>query len=255
MKNEIEKQVFITNHFENLFRSINGDPHQLLDVVSSWVTEEMNDTLLKEFTVEEVKQALDTIGDMKAPRHDGLPSIFYKQVWDAVGSKVCGEVMQVLNGGNMPDGWNDTIIALISKVEVPESMTELRPINLCNLLYNIVSKVLSNRLKIILQDIISPTQSTFVPGHLISDNILTAYEMTHYLKNKREGNVRYAAIKLDMSKSYDRVEWSFLRDIMLKIGFSTRWVELIMKCVTSVTYNIKITTRGSTVRLFVPIVS
>lgn len=241
VEDEVEKQVFITNHFKNIFRSnINGDPSQLLAAVPSRVTGEMNDALLKEFTVEEVKRALDAIGDMKAPGPDGLPSIFYKQMWDVVGTKVCEEVLQVLNGGCMPGGWNDTIIALIPKVEVPESVTELRPISLCNVLYKIVSMVLSNRLKTILPDIISPTQSAFVPGRLISDNILTAYEMTHYLRNKREGKVGYAAIKLDMSKAYDRVEWYFLRDIMIKIVFSLGWVELIMKCVTSVTYSIKI---------------
>lgn len=126
VENEVKKQAFITNHFINLFRSnIQGDPHQLLDAVPSRVSEVMNEHLLKEFTVEEVKLALDAIGDMKAPGPDGLPSIFYKQMWDVVGSKVCEEVLQVLNGGNMHDGWNDTIIALIPKVEVPESVTDL----------------------------------------------------------------------------------------------------------------------------------
>jgi len=86
----------------------------------------------------------------------------------------------------------------------------------------IVSKVLANRLKGILADIISPTQSVFVSGWLRSDNILIAYEMTHYLLNKRKGETSYAAIKLDMSKAYDRVEWSFLEQMMTKMGFHNR---------------------------------
>jgi hypothetical protein len=69
-----------------------------------------------------------------------------------------------------------------------------------------VPKVLANRLKKILPDIISLTQSAFIPGRLISDNILIAYELTHYLKNKKRGKIGYAAIKLDMSKAYDRME-------------------------------------------------
>jgi hypothetical protein len=103
-----------------------------------------------------------------------------------------------------------------------------------------VPKVLANRLKKILPDIISLTQSAFIPGRLISDNILIAYELTHYLKNKKRGKIGYAAIKLDMSKAYDRVEWRFLKEVMARMGFNERWVELIMKCVTTVSYSVKV---------------
>lgn len=105
---------------------------------------------------------------------------------------------------------------MIPKVQNLEKVTELRPISLCNVVYKLISKVLTNRLKLILPDIITPTRSAFVPRRLISDNILIAYELTHYMINKRKGNTGYAAIKLDMSKAYDRVEWGFLSDIMRK---------------------------------------
>jgi hypothetical protein len=91
-----------------------------------------------------------------------------------------------------------------------------------------------------------------VSGRLISDNILIAYELTRFLinNNKREGNLGYAAIKLDMSKAYDWVEWCFLREMMRKLGFAEQWVNLIMKCVSTVRYQVKV--NGDLSEQFVP---
>jgi len=143
-----------------------NNTQQLLDVVEPCVTSEMNDSLLAEFS-EEVVAALNSIGDLKAPGPDGMPSAFYKNFWDVVGRKVTSEVLQILNeGAPIPVEWNQTVMSLIPKVKTPESVSELRPISLCNVLYKIVAKILTNRLKEILPNIISPTQSAFVPRDL-----------------------------------------------------------------------------------------
>ena len=99
---------------------------------------------------------------------------------------------------------------------------------MCNVVYKIASKVLSNRLKIILPEVISSNQSAFVPRRMVTDNVLLAYELTHFLQTKSSSRDSYAAVKLYMSKAYDRVEWSFLRRMMLKLGFSEQWVNIIM---------------------------
>ena len=148
------------------------------------------------------------MGDLKAPGPDGMPAIFYKKCWHIVGERVIKEVLQVLNGGEMPAGWNDTNIILIPKVKNPTKLKIFRPISLCNVIYKIVSKVLANRLKKILPDVISSTQSAFVPGRLITDNILVTYEVTQFLRNKKKGKTGYAAVKLDMSRLM--IEWSGL---------------------------------------------
>jgi hypothetical protein len=137
---------------------------------------------------------------------------------------VVQEVLAVLNGGPMPDRWNDTTIVLIPKVNKPTQVEDFRPISLCNVLYKLVSKVLASRLKHILPKAISPSQSAFVPGRLITDNIILAYEFTHYMRTRRKGKMGYAAIKLDTSKAYDRVKWSFLEDMMNKFGLCHTWI-------------------------------
>ena len=140
----------------------------------------------------------------------------------------------------MPTNLNLTHIALIPKVKNPMCVNEFRPISLCNFLYKIISKVLANRLKKILPHIISPTQSAFIPGQLITDNILATYEMLHTMHSRMWGKKGFMAIKLDMSKAYDRVEWRFLEAVMRKLGFNDKWIYLIMMCVTSIQYEILI---------------
>jgi hypothetical protein len=79
--------------------------------------------------------------------------------------------------------------------------------------------MLAARLKVLLSDIISPTRSAFVPGRLITDNVLVAYECVHKIKNKRKGKTGICAVKLDIHKAYDRIEWNFLKEMVLRLGF------------------------------------
>ena len=131
-----------------------------------------------------------------------------------------------------------THAVLIPKKSNPMSMEDLRPTALCNVLYKIISKVVANRLKMVLPLVILETQSVFLPSRLITDNILVSYELIHYLKRKTAGKEGSMAIKLYMSKAYDRVEWEFLQEILLKMGFCEHWVRLVMGCVSSVIYTI-----------------
>jgi hypothetical protein len=127
---------------------------------------------------------------------------------------------------------------MIPKVASPEDLGQFRPISLCNVIYKIASKVAENRLKKILPEIISEQQSAFVPGRLITDNIITAYECLHFMKRNKAKKHRFCALKLDMRKAYDRVEWSYLKAIMLKLGFSSRWVAVVMRLVSTVSFSV-----------------
>ena len=103
--------------------------------------------------------------------------------------------------------------------------------------------MLANRLKKILPHIISLTQSAFIPGRLITDNLLMAFEALHTMSNRLGGRIGYMTIKLDISKAYDRVEWGFLEGIMGGLGFAKRWTFFIMTYVKIVTYSILINGR------------
>jgi len=161
---------------------------------------------------------------------------FYQHYWGTVGVDVSAAVLAILSGSPIPDGLNHTFVTLIPKKHKPVDIRDYRPISLCNVLYKLVTKVIANRLKEVLPTIISDNQSTFTPGRMIINNVLIAFEVFHsiHCHSRVNGGM---AIKLGMSKAYDRVEWLFLRKVMLKMGFSQRWVSLVMKCVESVTFS------------------
>lgn len=151
---------------------------------------------------------------------------------------VCQAVSSFFRSGNIPRNINSTHIALIPKVRSPTRMQQLRPISLCNVSYKIVAKVLANRLKCALPHLISGSQSAFVPKHIIHDNILLAHEVMHYLKTSHNKSNKYMAVKLDMSKAYDRVEWSFVEAVMHRMGFNQQWIGWIMGCIQLVNYSV-----------------
>jgi hypothetical protein len=106
----------------------------------------------------------------------------------------------------MPDGINDSAIVLILKTKTPASLKDYRPISLCNIIDKVVSKCLVNRLRPLLQDLISETQSAFIPGRMITDNATIAFECIHALQSGSKNAGKFCAYKLDLMKAYDRVD-------------------------------------------------
>ncbi|WOG89983.1 hypothetical protein DCAR_0209224 [Daucus carota subsp. sativus] len=174
----------------------------------------------------------------KAPGPDGMTPAFFQKHWGIVGRDVVKLTRHFFTTGELSPGLNTTNLVLIPKKKNPTLVSELRPIALCNVVMKIITKVMANRLKEVLNVVVSDTQSAFIPGRLISDNIMISYEIMHYLKRKKVGKDGFMALKLDMSKAYDRIEWSFLKSILLKMGFSKWWVHLVLQCVTTVKYSI-----------------
>lgn len=141
---------------------------------------------------------------------------------------------------NFPGELNSTNVVLIPKKYNASCMKDLCPIALCNVLYKIIVKVLANRLKEVLPHLISENQSGFMKNRSITDNVLIAFEVIHHMNSKQSGNAGEVALKLDISKAYDLVNWSFLRKRMVALGFCDLWIDLMMLCVKTVTYNFRV---------------
>ncbi|KAL5783292.1 hypothetical protein ACOSP7_008321 [Xanthoceras sorbifolium] len=158
-------------------------------------------------------------------------------VAESLSDRVGNTLLAVLNHGADLGEMSRAVVALIPKVKSPVKISDFRPISLCNVTYKLVAKVLANRLKLVLHDIIAPNQSAFVPSRLITDNVVVGFECLHHLNGCRQSPHGLAALKLDMSKAYDRVEWIFLQKMIEQLGFDSGWIAKVMSCITSASYS------------------
>jgi len=162
------KDIYTSRGVQNL--------HKITNLIHPKVTEEMNQKLMKQYTDEEVHEAIMQMHPTKAPSPDGMPALFFQHYWHLIGKDVTHFVRQILNGNLYPGLINQTLITLIPKTKTPTTPMDFRAISLCNVIFKIVSKVVVNRLKEVLPNVIHKAQSAFVPGRMITDNIVVAFE-------------------------------------------------------------------------------
>ena len=197
----------------------------------------MKQQLDNPFKAEEIYVALSQMSPTMASRPDGLLVAFYQKYWHSVKNEVIKICLHILNDRGFIALLNHTYITMIFKVARPLKVTGFISISFCNVIYKIVAKSIANRLKNI-HHVICPTQSAFIPNRLISDNTIIRYECLHKIRHSKKIKHGLVVLKLDVNKAYDRVEYSFLEHIILRMRFSCRWVELIMNCVATVSFSV-----------------
>ncbi|KAK9273957.1 hypothetical protein L1049_018769 [Liquidambar formosana] len=200
------------NYFQNILGYSTSQNFNRVHILSSLEGFQWNEDQLSLLNLpvlsREIKDTLFSLNNDKAPSPDGFTPWFFKEAW-SIHNKLLGEV-------------NATIIALVPKVSNPSSMGDFRPISCCNTIYKCISKIIANRLKPCLPDLICPNQSASINGRKISDNILLAQEL---LKNyHRRGGPPRCAIKVDLMKAYDSVNWDFIVDTLTTLNTSVHLV-------------------------------
>ena len=227
----------ICDFYNNLFTSSGQDgAHIVNDAIKPCISRETNEILIRKPSPSEIKEATFAIHPDKAPGPDGFSASFFQANWDVVGPAVVQEIQGFFETGLLVTSQNETHVRLIPKHNGAKSVGDYRPIALCNVFFKIISKMLSIRLKPVLQEIISENQSAFTAGRAISDNVLITHEVLHYLTMSQAQVKCTMAVKTDMSKAYDRVEWKFLAQVMQRLGFHNTWVNWIMQCISTVSY-------------------
>jgi len=201
--------------------------------LSPLINENDNTQLIRIPDIYEVKNALFSIDSAKTLFPNGFGAGFFKQYWNFTKKDLLNCILEFFKNGKILKEINYTFITLIPKANAPTQIRQFRPISSCLTVYKIISKILVNRLRSLLDKIISPMQSTFIPGRSTHDNILLRHEIMHKFRTKI-GKTAWTAIKLGMEKAYDRLEWDFICKCFQELRFHSAWIKWIMEAISMV---------------------
>ncbi|XP_015064939.1 uncharacterized protein LOC107010215 [Solanum pennellii] len=227
------------DYYQKIFTGNNEKiREEAIQCIPSMITQEQNTELDRMPTEEELRRIIMSMNPNSAPGPDGIGGKFYQVCFDIIKKDIMAAVQSFFNGSVMPRYMTHACLILLPKVEHPNKLKDFRPISLSNFVNKIISKIISTRLASILPKIVSVNQSGFVKGRSITENIMLAQEIVHEIKLPREG--RNVVIKLDMSKAYDRVSWSYTCIVLRKMGFSELFIDKMWRIMSNNWYSIVI---------------
>lgn len=189
-------------------------------------------------SIKELKEAVFNIDKDSVVGPDRFSSYFYQQCWDIIANDLLDAIVDFFHGADLPRGITTTTILLLPKSNNASKWSDFRLISLCNVLNKIITKILANRLAKVLPSMITDNQSGFVGGRLIRDNIFLAQELIGKIDQKSRG--RNVALKLDMIKAYDRLEWDFLYRMLRQFEFNSQWIGMVCRCIANCWFSLLI---------------
>ncbi|WVZ79552.1 LOW QUALITY PROTEIN: hypothetical protein U9M48_027117 [Paspalum notatum var. saurae] len=174
----------------------------------------------------ELEEAVKDMKSNTAPSPDGLAVTFFKKNWVLVKGPILEMLHKLYIGDLDLARLNYGIIILIPKIK---GASQIRPICLLNVIYKIITKVLTMRLTKVASSVISETQTAFIPGRHILDGVVIVHEVVHQLKKTKKRGI---ILKLDFEKAYDKVNWTFLKEVLKQKNFDEKWIDWMLKAVT-----------------------
>lgn len=234
-----KKEVFLKKILNHKPSDYNGMTiHELQSLLHYRCSDVDRDALTREVTDEEIRKVLFSMPNDKSRGPDGFTSEFFKASWSIIGNDFLIAIKSFFVKIFFPKGVNSTILALIPKKDEVKEMKDYRPISCCNVLYKVISKILANRLKGLLPGFISESQLAFVQNRLLMDNLLLATEL---VKDYHKDSVSpRCAVKIDILKAFDSVQWDFVLNTLLVLNFPEEFVHWISLCITSASFLVQV---------------
>ncbi|WMV32723.1 hypothetical protein MTR67_026108 [Solanum verrucosum] len=220
------------DHYQHQFTGQNDRiDESILQFTPRVITPDQNEMLQAVPTIDELRHVVFAMNPNSAAGPDGIGGKFYQACWNIIKEDLLAVVQSFFCGYIMPKFMSHACLVLLPKTEQPSSFTDLRPISLSNFTNKIISKVLSMRLATVLPLLLSANQSGFVRGRSIIESIMLAQDITHNIKKPQVGN--NVVIKLDMTKAYDRVSWSFTCLVLRRFDFGEVFIDLVWRIMSN----------------------